>query len=271
MAEPASDLPEDDDLAAVLAAFGDDLRDILDEPDDDLVPETEPDVASSSDATNIETSIRRDEPSVTSPPENVPASAAPSAELAPSIDPVEQILEQYGCKLNDESNFAYAGSIALACLTAGESAGKDNPRFVVFSIGGQKFAVPMSCVIEVTNNIDVITPLPCTADWLAGITCLRGTILSVTDLAALFDIPAGNQQDCKMIVINSDEQNASTGIRTERVHGIKSLVLQPMPDGGDKALGTNAFTGMADLEGDDVFVIDPDQLFSSTPLSQYTH
>lgn len=250
MSEPENDLPLDDDLELALAAFGDDLRDILNEDEDEALNPTGSDIDCMNSANPV---IETDESSE-------------------SVDPIEYLLDRFGDKLNDDTNLAYAGSIALECLTAGDSPGKNTPRFVVFGIGKQKFAVPLACVVEVTANVDVIAFLPRTADWLKGVTCLRGTMLSVTDVAALFQIPSSNdEQSNKMIVINSNELGVSTGLWVDRIHGIRNLDPKPLPKTDDNDPLNDAVHGIGELGDESVLMIDPDRLFGSPQLSQYTH
>ena len=113
------ELSEADDLQMALAAFGDDLLDILNEDDDEAIPSEE----SAADPDPV------DSAGADSAPFDSAAETSPHtqhAELAACdvavVDPLERLLDQYGDKLNDDSNLAYAGSIALACNTAADSA-----------------------------------------------------------------------------------------------------------------------------------------------------
>ena len=169
MPETENDFPVDDDLELALAAFGDDLLDILNE-DDDLDPAEE--AGQSEPPAGIES------PAPTFSPESL----SPQTDPAAIENAVELVLDRYGDKLCGESKLAFAGSIAMACHTAADCSQKVHQRFVVFAIGHQRFAIPLSCVIEVANaDESKITQLPHTAHWLRGVTCLRGKMLSVTD------------------------------------------------------------------------------------------
>ncbi|MGI9516851.1 MAG: chemotaxis protein CheW, partial [Pirellulaceae bacterium] len=189
--DPAS---VDEDLELALAAFGDDLRDLLEEDDDDNAI----DPAALSGV--------------------IEASSAP----APSLDPIEHMLERYGDRLNDDSNLAYAGSIALACSQAADTVPQHDTRYVVFAVGDQRFGLPLTSIVEVASDAN-ITPLPRTEAWLKGVFILRGNMVSVTDFAKLFDIPATNSSAKKVVVLRSRQLRATTALLVDRIQGIRSI------------------------------------------------
>ena len=54
-------------------------------------------------------------------------------------------------------------------------------KFIVFVLGNELFAVSTAQVIEVTHPL-AVTPLPNIADWVLGISNLRGEIITAIDL-----------------------------------------------------------------------------------------
>src|SRR5262249_36237275 len=60
----------------------------------------------------------------------------------------------------------------------------DQEKYVVFSLSGTKYAVPMSHILEVCE-LEHFTPVPNVPEWVMGITNLRGDIASIVNTRAL--------------------------------------------------------------------------------------
>lgn len=68
----------------------------------------------------------------------------------------------------------------LSHLAAQEDAG-EQIDVIVFQLGQEHFALETRYVVEIRNYSDV-TPVPCTPDFVLGITNIRGQIFSVLDI-----------------------------------------------------------------------------------------
>jgi chemotaxis signal transduction protein len=230
----------DADLEMALAAFGDDLRELLDEDDDNLDPACQ----------------------------NQPAE--PFHETADqadrSGDPLTALLERYGDRLKGDSKLAFAGSIAVACSEASDAMAGHDSRCIVFTLGGQRLAVPLRAVVEVAA-CPAITPLPRTADWLCGVAMLRGKIVSVTDLARLLQLERETEAGSKLVVLNSRYHGSTTALLVDRLQGIRKLPALTAPD--TESLAGRFARGMAEDEDTLVTVLDPDKLLGSPELGQY--
>ena len=76
-------------------------------------------------------------------------------------------------------------------------------QFVIFRISSEWYGVEITKIKEVTN-VGVITFIPSVPAHIAGIVHLRGNILSVTDLKAVFGLPEEEfNEKSRMIVIFS--------------------------------------------------------------------
>lgn len=71
-----------------------------------------------------------------------------------------------------------------AGLASAPSAG---PQHVVFTVGGTECCVPAESV-QIVERLADVTPVPNTMDWVLGVVQLRGSIVSVVDLAAYFGL-----------------------------------------------------------------------------------
>jgi len=242
---PEAGLP-DDDLLKALAAFGDDVLDLLEEDDDEW-----DDCASDSS--------------------DLPSESSQS--LPTSAERVEQLLQGYDKKFSSDSTLAYAGSIAMACSQAADAPQRIEKRFVVFAIGDHQFGVPMENVVEIARCGDV-TPLPRTANWLIGVTNLRGNIVSVTDPCLLFQIPSETRNSRtvpqKLIVIRSLNHQSSTALLVERVNGIRNLEgsVDELSDLTHRIARVSI--GTANQDGNSIILVDPDRLMSSSDLLTYS-
>lgn len=141
------------------------------------------------------------------------------------------------------------------------------PRFVVFVVGDQQFAVPLGDVREIARYPKV-TALPRTPPWLRGVTNLRGQILSVTDLRSLLGI-SGHQPDCgeAVIIVHGTQIAASTAIVADRVLGIRGIDEQ-QGDTSDLSERLAAIAKGTATSGEATTVlIDIDQLFGCAELT----
>jgi purine-binding chemotaxis protein CheW len=98
-----------------------------------------------------------------------------------------------------------------------------------FTIAGERHAIETAWVHEV-HTLKALTPLPCTPAYLAGITTAHGRVLAVIDLKPLFGLPAGLDDQHKLIVLRDREMEF--GLLADQVLGVEGLALadiQPAP------------------------------------------
>lgn len=187
-----------------------------------------------------------------------------------SIDPVEQLLMRYGDRLHDDSRLAYAGKIALACREAAINNQDIHSRYMIFALGEQRFAVPLAAIKEVAGQ-KTVTRLPRTHKWLKGIVVLRGQIVSVTDLAKFFGLQSNDCGLGKLVVVQTNHQNAITALSVDRIHGIRTIPrgsLRPCPAG---LSACKFLSGIAHIEDAVVVLLEPNQMFVCPELANYMH
>lgn len=140
-----------------------------------------------------------------------------------AIDPAdsEGLLERFV----REVGFAPGGSEASAGPLApnrDSTGGREHPH-VVFSVGGTEYALPLAAVREV-GRPPAATPIPGSPDWLAGVSSVRGDIVSLVDLRAFLgepSAPAG--ADRRLLVVETPDGELSAGLLVDRVRGIRSI------------------------------------------------
>ena len=94
---------------------------------------------------------------------------------------------------------------------------QDLSELVVVTLGGSRFALPMSGVGEV-GRPPGLTRVPGVPAWVAGVTNWRGRVLAVLDLRPLLGLPA-EPLDRRGRVLVLSCGGASAGLLVERVIG----------------------------------------------------
>ena len=92
-------------------------------------------------------------------------------------------------------------------------------RYICFSLGKEKFAIPLLQVKEVIGNIEV-TPIPQSPNYFKGIMNLRGQVISIIDLSTKLKIPKSADTKETTIVILDMEQ-MSLGIIVDSVECVE--------------------------------------------------
>ncbi len=100
---------------------------------------------------------------------------------------------------------------------------------VVFQLAGETYALAVEFLQDVLP-LHGITPVPCTPTFVAGIINVRGQIVSVLDLKALFNLPAADAPAHNVLLLSNGEMRF--GIAADYVAGVQQLPksdLQPPP------------------------------------------
>lgn len=161
---------------------------------------------------------------------------------------------------------ALAAAPAPAAAEAGPDGaaapGAGDERFVVFTAGGEPYALPVASVVEVVRFPDALARVPRAPPFLMGAMSLRGSAVPVIDAALRFGAgvaPAGARR--RVLVV--DVGGSAVGLTVDAVSDVLSAApgdLQPAPDlAGD---GTFDRVLSAARHGGLVLVADPRALFA---------
>ena len=134
-----------------------------------------------------------------------------------------------------------SGTMSPRPDTSARSA-NDTP-FVVFRLGDEEFALPVSAVDEVARVPTRITRVPKTPDFLEGVINLRGEVLPVVDQRRRFDLPKFTGDGQRLIVVRTDRHRA--GLIVDSVSEVLRCpwdAIRPAPD--------LAHDGVPDARGD---------------------
>ncbi|MCY1396074.1 CheW-like domain protein [compost metagenome] len=81
-------------------------------------------------------------------------------------------------------------------------AASQNKLFLVFSIGGQRFALPATEVAEVLPRL-ALKPIAQAPHWVAGVFAHRGAVVPVIDVSALaFAQPAAARTSTRLVLVH---------------------------------------------------------------------
>jgi chemotaxis signal transduction protein len=139
------------------------------------------------------------------------------------LDPT-QILKQ--AKLEHLGN--PAGEATAEQHTIGEDAGNeanvaasDEVQLVTFILGNEEYGIPIAQIQEI-DRLSKITKIPKTADYVEGVTNLRGEVVSVVNTRKRFDLDLREADDHTRIII-VDLNGVKTGLIVDSVREVLTL------------------------------------------------
>lgn len=95
-------------------------------------------------------------------------------------------------------------------------------KFMVFKLGDDRFAIPLSDVKEVIG-LTVFTPIPDMPKFFKGLINLRGKIISTIDLKLKLSIPVKITDGKKACIIITEMNNALLGAVVDNVSEVVSI------------------------------------------------
>jgi purine-binding chemotaxis protein CheW len=196
---------------------------------------------------------------------------------APSERPLEE--DEEVCHLLDELIAAIDQDVgqtlqpeAVAGLAAAAPARpEDEEQYVIFTLTGAEYAVPISNVIEIGRPLNV-TPVPNVPNWVVGVANLRGDIISVVDLPAFLGMErTGYGHASRMLVAQAYQGQLTTGLIVDRVSGIWYLPVDQIgaPAAPIEDRVTPYLHGVYEHDGQLLVVLDLDRLLLSPEMRQF--
>jgi purine-binding chemotaxis protein CheW len=104
-------------------------------------------------------------------------------------------------------------------------------RFLSFSLGGEKFAMPLLKVREVIAP-PAVTPIPQAPGFCLGFMNLRGEIITVLDLRRKFGIKGENGPELSVVICELG--GVSVGLTVDQINQVlspRSDEVAPKPEG----------------------------------------
>jgi len=94
-------------------------------------------------------------------------------------------------------------------------------KVVVFSVGGQEYALPIAAVREIINWT-APTPVPESPPWVDGVISVRGEVMPVVAMARRFGLPQQRTGDDARIII-LEVGGRSAGLIVDDVVAVESV------------------------------------------------
>jgi purine-binding chemotaxis protein CheW len=183
------------------------------------------------------------------------------------IPSMEAVISQIDREVQTTSSNVQ-GNTALPGIT--KKSQVTQSKFIIFSLGGSKYAVPIHQVLEV-GEPQRITPVPNVPDWVLGVTNLRGDIISVVDCGAFLNINEKNSLTLSsMCVVRNKRQDMTTSLMVDNIEGMLNLdekfIAQPEASGNNQLLVF--LQGIYEHGGQLLNVLNLEGLLSSMELSE---
>jgi purine-binding chemotaxis protein CheW len=133
----------------------------------------------------------------------------------------------------------------------------DRRQLVIFSLGGEQYALPIQEVNEIIRYTEPRSVVSGSA-WIRGVIGLRGKIIPIYDLGARLGLMVESAPEEIVIVDCDDHQVGIMVDDVDEVITVSADDLDEMPGGGSECV-----QGIAKLGDRLVMLLDPAGLFST--------
>jgi purine-binding chemotaxis protein CheW len=137
-------------------------------------------------------------------------------------------------------------------------------QLVIFEIGNEHFGIDIAAV-EGIVKMQEITRVPQAADYVEGITNLRGSVLPVIDLEKRFGIPPHERtRETRIVVVNMDKVKIGMIVAAvSEVLTIDDSVIEPAP-AIVTTINSRFITGIARIDTRLVILLDLNLVLSES-------
>jgi purine-binding chemotaxis protein CheW len=150
-------------------------------------------------------------------------------------------------------------------VTAGDQRQKSG-RYLTFQLGDESYGITVLKVREIIQ-MQPITQIPRTPDYMKGVINLRGKVIPVADLRIKFAFEKAEVSERTCIIVVSltmtDGRETLTGLivdAVEEVLQIEAEQIEDAPSFSDTAISTDYIFGMAKVRDNVKMLIDIDKV-----------
>ena len=140
-------------------------------------------------------------------------------------------------------------------------------ELVTFLLGGSLYGIDILRVQEI-NKLKDWTPVPHSEDFVLGILSLRGSIVTILDLACKLGLPHTRQtENTRNIVVNSEGQEC-VGFLVDGIGSVTTVNWDQVCDPPPNVNGVQGrfLEGILKTETDLIAILNVDEVFSETEL-----
>ena len=147
-------------------------------------------------------------------------------------------------------------------------------RYLTFLLGDQSYGISVLKVREIIQ-IQPITKVPRTPEYMKGVINLRGKVIPVADLRIRFGFEnaAVDERTCIVVVLIQlpDGREALTGLIVDAVEEVRQIdnhVIEDAPGFSDNAVAVEYLYGMAKVEDSVKMLLDIDRVISADTVEE---
>lgn len=134
-----------------------------------------------------------------------------------------------------------------------------NELLLMCLIAGRRAAIPTARVLSVIE-IEAVTPIPATPEFIVGLTALRSQALTVIDCRVSLGFPASERVIGNRAAVIEHEGHRYA-LLVDEAFDVAEALSEPMPVPGGFGEGwRQAANGMIETESGPALVVDVDQL-----------
>ncbi len=143
-----------------------------------------------------------------------------------------------------------------------KSSGQLAQQLVVFSLGDEEYALPITQVQEIVRYTEPRAVASETA-WIRGVISLRGKIVPVFDLGARLGLASELASDAEIVIVETEAGIAGVIVdAVEEVRTVEADQLEDAPGGGGDFIDT-----IAKVEDRLIILLNLESLFSGIELA----
>jgi len=147
-------------------------------------------------------------------------------------------------------------------------------RYLTFQLGEESYGISVLKVREIIQ-MQPVTRIPRTPDYLKGVINLRGKVIPVADLRIKFDFEKAevSERTCIIVVAltQADGHETLTGLivdAVEEVLQIEAAQIEEAPSFSDASITTEYIFGMAKVKDKVKMLLDIDQVVSAESIAR---
>ena len=163
----------------------------------------------------------------------------------------DQELQKLGAVASESS-----ANAAQKHQVGGASAALGEQQFVTFRLGDGEYGVPIAKIQEIDRS-SKMTRVPRTADYVDGITNLRGEVVPVINARKRFNLPL-KEADERMRVIIMELAGVKTGLLVDSVREVLNLAtkdIAPPPTSLSTTIDRQYISGIGKVDGDKRMIV----------------
>ncbi|MCW2950850.1 MAG: CheW protein [Conexibacter sp.] len=138
------------------------------------------------------------------------------------------------------------------------SEGQTTRQLVVFSLGEEEYALPITQVHEIIRYTEPRS-VASDVDWVRGVISLRGKIVPVYDLASRLGFASERKENQKIVIVETATDMAGVIVDdVEEVLTVEDSQIEDVP-----SAGTDTIESIAKIDDRLVILLNPTGIFAS--------